>query len=444
MRYDIVIHGGTVITVNPEFEIISDGLICISDGRINRVDSRHRRGNDTLPEAHQFIDATGSVILPGLVNTHNHMPMTLFRGLADDLPLQEWLEENIFPAEAKYINPDSVSIGARLACAEMIMSGTTTCCDGYFLEDSVAGAVAECGLRAVLGQGVIDYPAPGVPDPALNIVAAEKFVDKWLQVSPLIRPSIFCHSPYTCSTATLQAAKKSADRRDLIFQIHVAETRQECDLIHTRHGMTPIQYLDQIGVLDPNTLLVHGVWVDGSDMEIITERGAGVAHAPESNMKLASGVAPIPDLIDRDIPVGLGTDGCASNNNLDLFETMDITAKLHKVQRLDPTTADAKAVLYMATMGGARAIGMAREIGSIEVDKCADLVILDANKPHLIPMYHPVSQVVYSARGSDVTTVIIDGRIVLADGHPTFFNMEKVISDTVEFVETSNIRRHST
>lgn len=443
MRYDIVIHGGIVITVNPEFEIISDGLICINDGRINRVDSRHRRSNDPLPQARQTIDAAGSVILPGLVNTHNHMPMTLFRGLADDLPLQEWLEENIFPAEAKYINPDSVGIGARLACAEMIMSGTTTCCDGYFLEDSVAGAVTECGLRAILGQGVIDYPAPGVPDPALNITAAEKFVDKWLQASPLIRPSIFCHSPYTCSTATLQAAKKAADRRDLIFQIHAAETRQECDLIHARHGTTPIQYLDRIGVLDTNTLLVHGVWIDGSDMEIIAETGAGVAHAPESNMKLASGVAPLPDLIARGIPVGLGTDGCASNNNLDLFETMDIAAKLHKVQRLDPTTADAKAVLYMATMGGAQALGMGREIGSVEAGKCADLIILDSTQPHLIPMYHPVSQVVYSARGSDVKTVIIDGRIVLADGHPIAFDLGKVISDTAELVETSNIRGHS-
>ena len=444
MRYDIVIHGGTIITVNPDWDIIKDGLICISNGRISRVDSQRDRSDSPLPEAHQAIDAAGSVILPGLVNTHNHMPMTLFRGLADDLPLQEWLESNIFPAEANYINSDSVGIGTRLACAEMIMSGTTTCCDGYFLEDSVAGAVFECGLRAVLGQGVIDYPAPGVPDPVKNIAAAEEFADKWVQASPLIVPSIFCHSPYTCSTDTLQAAKKAADRRGLIFQIHVAETRQECDLIHTRRGTTPIQYLERIGVLDPNTLLVHGVWMDGSDMEIIADSGAAVAHAPESNMKLASGVAPVPDLIARGIPVGLGTDGCASNNNLDLFETMDITAKLHKVQRLDPTTADAKTALHMATMGGAKAIGMAGEIGSIEAGKCADLIILDAKQPHLIPMYHPVSQVVYSARGSDVTTVIIDGRIVLRDGRPTAFDLEKILSDTVELVETYGIRGHST
>jgi len=442
MRYDIVIHGGTIITVNPEFEIITNGLICIDNGRITRVDSCRREDAPRLPEASKTIDAGGAMILPGLVNTHNHMPMTLFRGLADDLPLQEWLEETIFPAEAQYINPESVRIGASLACAEMIMSGTTTCCDGYFLENSVARAVADCGLRAVLGQGVIDSPAPGVPDPGDNVATAGAFVEKWQDASPLISPSIFCHSPYTCSTETLQAAKKAADRYQVVFQIHAAETRQECELILSRHNTTPVQYLDRIGVLDCNTLLVHGIWLDETDMEIIARRDAAVAHSPESNMKLASGVAPVPDLIRHGIAVGLGTDGCASNNNLDLFETMDMTAKLHKVQRLDPTTADANAVLYLATMGGARAIGMEKEIGSIEVGKRADLIIVDGEQPHLVPLYHPVSQIVYAARGSDVTTVVIDGRVVLENGRPVTFDLEKVLGDTVELVKDLNIGGH--
>jgi 5-methylthioadenosine/S-adenosylhomocysteine deaminase len=366
--------------------------------------------------------------------------MTLFRGLADDLPLQRWLQEHIFPAEATHINSKSVQLGTCLACAEMILSGTTTCCDGYFLEGDVAAAVNNCGMRAVLGHGVVDFPAPGIPDPAENIAAAVKFAEKWLEASPLIRPSIFCHSPYTCSAKTLQAAKKAADENSLLFQVHVAETRNELTLIQSDHVASPVQYLDHLEIIDANTLLVHGVWLNETDIDIIAQRGAAVVHNPESNMKLAAGIAPLPELLDAGVVLGLGTDGCASNNNLDLFQTMDTAAKLHKVRKLDPTTVAAESVLGMATLGGARAIGLDREIGSLEVGKKADLIILNARQPHLVPLYHPVSQIVYSARGSDVSTVIIDGRFVLEDGRLLTINLDQVLENTIELTKTFAIK----
>jgi 5-methylthioadenosine/S-adenosylhomocysteine deaminase len=424
MHYDIVIHGGTVVSVNADFEIIADGLICIKDRRLARVEAR--ADSAPLPRADKIVDAKGMIILPGLVNAHTHMPMTLFRGLADDLPLQQWLQEHIFPAEATHINSKSVQLGTDLACAEMILSGTTTCCDGYFLEGDVAAAVNRCGMRAVLGHGVIDFPAPGLPDPAQNITTAVKFAEKWLETSPLIKPSIFCHSPYTCSAKTLQAAKKAADEYSLLFQIHVAETRNERNLIQSDLVASPVQYLDHLEIIDAHTLLVHGVWLDEADIDIIAQRGAAVAHNPESNMKLAAGIAPLPE----------GTDGCASNNNLDLFQTMDTAAKLHKVRKLDPTTVAAESVLGMATLGGARAIGLDREIGSLEVGKKADLIILNARQPHLVPLYHPVSHIVYSARGSDVTTVIIDGRFVLEDRRMLTINLDEVLENTIELTKT--------
>jgi len=339
--------------------------------------------------------------------------MTLFRGLADDLPLNTWLNEHIFPAEKENINSESVRYGTLLACSEMLLSGTTTCCDGYFLEEIVAEAVNDSGMRAVLGQGVIDFPAPGVADPSENIKTAEEFTKKWLGVSPNIIPSIFCHSPYTCSTRTLKDAKTAANNKGLLFQIHVSETKQEHNQIQSEHRMTPIEYLDSIGILDANTLLAHCVWIDDHDIEIIAKQNAKISHNPESNMKLAAGIAPVPDFLEAGITVGLGTDGCASNNNLDLFREMNVAAKLHKVNTLDPTIMDARTVLKMATIEGAKAIGLDKKIGSIEIGKLADLIVIDTNSPHLVPMYDPVSHIVYTIRGSDVRDVFIGGKMII-------------------------------
>ncbi len=430
MNFDTVIHNCTIITVDPEFDIIEDGIIFIKDGRLEQISANTH--NQKLPDSKKVIDAKGGIVMPGLINTHTHLPMTLFRGLADDLPLNIWLNEHIFPAEQKHINPETVRYGTLLACAEMLLSGTTTCCDGYFLEDTVAKAVNDSGMRAVLGQGIIDFPAPGVSDPSENVKNAVEFAKKWLGVSPNIIPSIFCHSQYTCSTRTLKDAKAYADNKGILFQIHVSETKQELNQIQSEHRMTPIEYLDSIGILDANTLLAHCIWIDEHDIEIIAKQNAKISHNPESNMKLAAGIAPVPRCLEAEITVGLGTDGCASNNNLDLFQEMDTAAKLHKVVSHDPTVMDAKSVITMATIAGAKAIGLGNETGSIEVGKQADLVIIDTDKPHLTPMYNPVSHIVYAAQGSDVRDVLVAGEFLVRNRKLLTLDINNILERVTE------------
>jgi len=410
MTFDLILHNGIILTMNPAFEVIKDGYIAVHDGRILQVG---KKPIPSLPGARARIDAQGGIIMPGLVNTHTHLPMTLFRGLADDLPLEVWLQDYIFPAESTHINATNVYKGALLGCAELLLGGTTTICDGYFFEDQVAEALITTGLRAIVGQGVIDYPAPGVPDPADNIRAAAAFVDALRERSALVTPSVFCHSPYTCSAATLQKAKALAADNGVLFQIHVAETRHENKAPFSQEHGSVIRYLDHLGILDQETLLVHAVWVDDSDIAILAGKGCGISHNPESNMKLASGVAPVPKFLDAGVAVGLGTDGCASNNDMDLFQEMDVAAKLHKVYANDAVVMDAATVLKMVTIEAARSIGMEREIGSLEVGKAADIIIIDTHKPHLIPLYDPVSQLVYAARGSDVSHVLVAGELLV-------------------------------
>lgn len=426
--YDRVIHNGRVLTVNAGFDIIKDGLVCIRDGVIARVEAR--KGPISDYPARDLMDAGGGIIMPGLVNAHVHLPMSIFRGLADDLPLADWLNHHIFPAEREHIRPETVRMGTLLSCAEMMLSGTTTCCDGYFHESSVAAAVAETGLRAVLAQGVIDYPAPGVPDPAVNIDLASAFVAQWKDRFPRITPSIFCHSPYTCSEKTLKAAKAEARRHGVLFQIHVAETRDEAAACRSEHGLSPVAYLDGLGILDEQTLVVHGIWVDDDDLEILAKRKASVAHCPESSMKLAAGVAPIHRMLEMGITVGLGTDGCASNNNLDLFGEMDSAAKLHKVIQKDPTVMDARTVIRMATIEGARAIGLDRLTGSIETGKQADIIIIDTHQAHMVPLYHPESHIVYAARGADVRYVLVSGEILVRDFTPVRLDIGDIMDQT--------------
>ncbi|MBW1740606.1 MAG: amidohydrolase [Deltaproteobacteria bacterium] len=423
--YDIVIHNGTVLTVSADFDVLNRGLVCIADGRLKRVEER--AAHQPLPAARHVIDARGGIIMPGLVNTHTHAAMSLFRGLADDLPLMTWLNEYVFKAEGRWLNPESVHAGALLSCAEMLLSGTTTFCDGYFFEDAVAAAVQASGMRAILAQGIVDFPAPGVHDPKKNVAEAVRFIEEWNGKTPLITPGLFCHSPYTCSEETLKAARRVADETGTLFQIHVAETQSEVRQIEQRHGTSPVQYLERIGVLNASTLVVHAIWVNEPDMACMARRRVGVSVTTESEMKLASGVAPIPEFLRKGLAVGIGTDGCASNNNLDLFQEMDTTAKLHKVKTLDPTVLDARQVLTLATRGGAEAIGLGKQIGSLEVDKKADLIIIDTHKPHLTPLYDPVSHLVYAVTGGDVRDVIIDGRLIVKDRALLTFNPETTI-----------------
>jgi 5-methylthioadenosine/S-adenosylhomocysteine deaminase len=408
--FDMVVHNGTIVTVNADFEIIRDGILCIRDGIIQQILRPEKNG--VPPAADHLVDAGGG-LMPGLINTHTHLPMALFRGMADDLPLMTWLNEHIFPAERQYLNEETVRWGTLISCSEMLLSGTTTCCDAYFFEDVVAQAVRQSGIRGILSQGVIDFPAPGVPDPGRNLEESIQFVEKWKDICPTLIPSIFCHSPYTCSAETLRKAKQAAREHGILFQMHAAETRAEWDQIHAEHGVSPIRYLAGLGLLDNDTLLAHTVWIDTDDISLIAEHGCGISHNPSSNMKLASGVAPIPAVLEKGIRVGLGTDGCASNNTLDLLTEMDLTAKLHKVHTLDPTVMDARRVIQMATVEGAKAIGQGDHLGSLEPGKQADLIILDMERPHLTPMYHAASHIVYAAIGSDVRDVIIAGEPVV-------------------------------
>jgi 5-methylthioadenosine/S-adenosylhomocysteine deaminase len=424
MVFDIRIDNGIIITVNPAFEVIQKGWIGISDDRIAALGSMAQTTD--RPRAAEVVDAEGCILLPGLINAHTHLPMSLFRGLADDLPLIEWLQEHIFPAESAFITPETVRPSTLLSCAEMLLSGTTTCCDGYFRESDVASTVRDCGMRAVLGQGVIDYPAPGVPDPSQNIEAARSFLSECERLSSRIRPSLFCHSPYTCSEETLLRTKALCRETGVRFQIHAAETKWEYDHLMETKGATPVGYLDRLGILDPDTMLVHAIWVDEDDIERIRRSGASVIHAAQSAMKLASGIAPIERYLDLGIPTALGTDGSASNNTLDMFREMDITAKLHKIANQNPTVLNSRVVIEMATIRAARAIGLDREIGSIEVGKKADIVILDAAKPHLTPLYHPVSHIVYAGRGADVRDTMVDGKWLVRNGTCIAFDLAPV------------------
>lgn len=412
MKPDLVIHNCTAITVNSDFEIIENAVISVKNGLIQSIS---KAGKGTRLDAAEITDAEGGIVMPGLVNTHSHLPMTLFRGLADDMPLMIWLNDYIFPAEAEMINAESARTGALLGCAEMLLSGTTSCCDGYFHEDSVAMAMFESGIRGIAAHGIIDYPAPGVPDPLKNIETASLFAEKWLGVDTLIKPAFFCHSPYTCSSETIIKAKKEADRLGLKFFIHVSETREEVESMRSEKGLTPVQYLDSLGVLDENTVAVHCIWVDDDDIEIFSAKKVSVSHAPESNMKLGSGTAPVHKMIMKGIRVGLGTDGCASNNDLDMIGEMGTAARLQKVFMHDPAVMNAEAVIKMATIRGAELMGVGHITGSIEPGKAADIIIISTDKVHMRPLYHPASQVVYSARGSDVRHVFVNGRHIVKD-----------------------------
>jgi 5-methylthioadenosine/S-adenosylhomocysteine deaminase len=408
---DLVVTGGTLLTMNPAMEILENPVIGIREGRIIFV----RAGMADVPEAREKLDATGCAVLPGLVNTHTHSPMVCFRGLADDLPLMEWLHRHIWPAEAKYVNRDMVYAGTTLAMAEMLLSGTTTFCDSYFYGSSIARAAVDGGMRAIVCQGFIDFPTPDSPDPSRQIEIAEKFVGTWRNRSPLVTPSLFCHTPYTCSTETLKIIKETARRIDVPFQTHLSETRDEVSIIRERFGKSPVAYLEAIGVLDAKTVAVHCNWLEEEELDLLAERGVKVSHNPESNLKLAAGMANVPRMLRKGITVGLGTDGCASNNDLDLFGEIGTAAKIHKFTEMDPTVMDAVTVLRMATIEGARVLGLEREIGSIVPGKWADLILIDLDKPHLTPLFNLCSHLVYAARGADVTTAVVGGRIVMKD-----------------------------
>ena len=411
---DILITDASVLTMTDHPSFIARADIGIRNGLILFI-----RDKETLPEfdipdtAREVIRARGQLVMPGLVNTHTHLPMVLLRGLADDLPLMEWLNGFIFPAEGRFMNEKTVYAASLLAMAEMILSGTTTFCDSYFFVDRIAQAALDTGMRGVVCQGFIDFSAPDMADSRKKAKLAHQFLSRWQNSHSLIKPALFCHSPYTCSSDTLKEIKRVSLDRQAPYLIHLAETKDEVAMIKEKYRKTPALYLDDLGVLDADTIAVHCNWLTDDEIEMLSLRGVKISHCPESNMKLAAGMASVPKLIRCGITVGLGTDGTASNNNLDLFREMSMAARIHKVIESDPTVMDAKTVLRMATIDGARLLGLDRQIGTVEAGKAADLILIDLNQPHLTPLYHCLSQLVYAASGSDVVTVIIDGKLIL-------------------------------
>lgn len=403
-----------LLVCDPEMSRIQHGAVAIEGGRIAAAGpsaelSAHYRGRVET-------DLSGYLVMPGLVNTHTHAAMSLFRGVGDDLPLDRWLTDVIFPLESTFINPDSVYLGTLLSAVEMLKSGTTCFCDGYFFEESASVAALEAGIRGVMGQGVLDFPTPDLADPTKFLSRAENFLSNFPGGSDRVRPSLFCHSPYTCSPETLTHVKDLCRSNGLLFQTHVSETAGEVDGILKTYGKRPGTLLGDLGILDERTICAHAIWLSDEEIAMFAGSGASISHCPESAMKLGSGIAAVPDMISQGVRVGLGTDGCASNNDLDLLSELDFAAKIHKVFRKDPLACPAGQVIGMATLGGAAALGLDREIGSIEPGKKADLIALSLNQPHMMPMYDPAAQIVYSARGSDVRFVWVDGREVVRDG----------------------------
>jgi 5-methylthioadenosine/S-adenosylhomocysteine deaminase len=395
-----------------------------------KADSIHSFGPmasvPNCPDA-THIDGTDKLLMPGLINGHNHCAMTLFRGLADDLELGEWLNDHIFPAEAANVNPEMVYWCTKLAAAEMILSGTTTVADGYFYEDQAARALLETGMRALPAHGIVDFPAPGVPDPGKNIEAVETFLNNWKNKDEKITPAVFAHSPYTCSPKTLRSAKAVAVKYQVPFFIHIGESRHEQEIIIDPQGTSPIRHLAALDLLDKETILVHCVWLDDEDRKIVLESGAGVVVCPQSHFKLASGIAKTSTMDTMGIPIGLGTDGSASNNSLDLFREMDILAKSQKLWTLDATTMPAKRVVAAATENNARILGLSN-IGKISPGFKADLILLDMNQPHLQPTYNS-DFIVYSGSGADVETVIINGTIVLKERKLLLFDLDECMTE---------------
>jgi 5-methylthioadenosine/S-adenosylhomocysteine deaminase len=405
--------------------IIQDGAVAIDGADIVAVGAaediaQQFRSADT-------IDAAGQVVMPGLINTHGHVPMVLYRGLADDLPLEQWLQNYIFPAEAKTVSPEFVRDGTRLGALEMIRSGTTTFTDMYYFEEDIARVTKAAGLRAVLGQAVIQFPVADAATPQAGLERARTFIQAFRE-DPLITPAVAPHAPYTLDADSLKAARALAVEQGVPMLIHVAETRDELSTSQKDRQASPVAYLHRLGVLGPGVLAAHAVWVSDADIALLKKTGAAVSHNPESNMKLASGIAPVPAYLRAGVPVGLGTDGAASNNDLDMFEAMRTASFLHKVHTLDPSATGAQTVLEMATIGGAAALGMSSSIGSLEPGKRADLIVVDMRAARQMPLYDPVSQIVYTTRGDDVRTTVVNGKVLMRDRKVLTLDEEKVLA----------------
>jgi len=422
---DLLISGGLVVTVDPAWTVHEEGSVAVDRGRIVGV------GPKALIESkfagRQRLEARDRLVMPGLINTHTHAAMTIFRGMADDVPLKVWLDEHIWPAEIRFIRPETVRWGTLLAAAEMIAAGITTFCDMYPFADAVTQAARQAGLRVVAAQHVINFQSPDHPGPQDALKKTRTFIEKWRD-DPLVRPAVGPHAPYSLDEGWLRASKRLADQYGVPLSIHVSETAGEVEESHRQHGVSPVEHLDRLGVLDENVVAAHCVWVTPKDIEILKRRQVGVAHNPRSNLKLGSGVAPVPDMLAAGLKVGLGTDGAASSNDLSIFGEMETAGLLHKGIRRDPTLVDARSIVRMATLGGAEVLGLDGETGSVEEGKCADLILINLNHPRLVPTYDIYSHLAYAMDEGDVETVIVNGQILMRERQLLTLDVEEIVA----------------
>lgn len=421
---DLLITGGAVVTMDGERRIFDNGFVAIRGERIidvGEIGALKAKGY----RAKQTIDARGKIVLPGLINAHTHVPMVLFRGIADDLNLQDWLTKYIFPAEAKNDTREFVVAGTQLGLAEMIRGGITTYADMYYFEDAIAEETKRAGMRGILGETVIDFPVADNKTWAEAMAYSEKFLTRWKGDS-LITAAIAPHAPYTVSTEHLNEVRALAEKLDAPILTHLAEAPTETEFIAKTYNTRPAMYLERINFLSPRLLAAHVVHVNDEDIAILKRREVGIAHCPQSNMKLASGTAPVPAMLKAGLRLGLGTDGAASNHDLSLWEEIDSAAKLHKLISGDPTAVPAQEALAMATIGGARALHMEKEIGSLESGKRADVILVDMNALHLTPMYNFYSHLVYAVKASDVSDTIVNGRVLMRNRRLLTINEEAV------------------
>jgi|HubBroStandDraft_6_1064221.scaffolds.fasta_scaffold13352_5 5-methylthioadenosine/S-adenosylhomocysteine deaminase len=435
LGFDLLITNATIVTMDPARRIIEDGVIAVRGDTIAFVGT----GTELRTQAmkgfmgKETIDAKGALVLPGFINGHTHVPMTLLRGLHDDVTLDDWLRKYIFPAEAKNVTEDFVRWGTRLAAAEQIRSGITTFADMYYFEDAVAEETKAAGMRGVLGETFLDFPAPDNKTNAAMIEYTEKFLKRW-QNDPLIHAAAAPHSIYTCSQKTLQDSAALARKYHAPILIHLAEMKKELDDSLKQNGLTPVQYVEKLGILGPDVVAAHCIFVDEKDRKILADRQVGCVHNPSSNMMLASGVAPVVEERAAGIAVGLGTDGPAgSNNDLDLMEEMDLAAKLQKITKMDPRALGAKSVVEMATIEGAKALHMEKEIGSLEVGKNADIILISLDEPNAVPMYDIYAQLAYALKASDIGTVVIGGRIVMRNKKLLTLNEPEILAKAHEY-----------
>ena len=418
-----IIHNACILPMNHSMEVISNGSILVEGEQIKQIQAGKIEETGAT-----YFDAEGMVVMPGFVNTHTHVPMTLLRGYADDLPLHTWLTEHIFPAEAKLMTPEHIRIGTRLALIEMIKSGTTCFNDMYFFEEQIAAEASQVGIRAVVGESVIDFPTPSFKTPEEGFERSEQLLQQW-QASRLIHPIVCAHSPYTCSTKTLMNAKAMANKYNTSLHIHVAETRKEVEGLSRQQGMTPVQYLHAIGVLDHHTIAAHGVWFNDQDIELFAVSGASIAHCPKSNLKLASGIANTARYQAARINVSIGTDGAASNNTLDMVEEMRFAALLPKGSYYNPEAIPAREVLRMATINGAKTLGIETLTGSIEVGKRADMIFVHTDASNIIPVHDIYSALVYAMNSKNIRHSMVNGQWIMKNRTVLHIDKEETMEE---------------